>query len=284
MMGTFNNREIAGACWLVVLLAWMLPKAAVRKSLGGVLQAFFQRKILASVCIMALYSAAAAILLTAIDLWRVSLLKDTIVWFCASAMVMVMRFVTSRDSESIFREVLAESLTIVIVLEFLFNTYTFSLPIELVLMPVLALVVMVNALASSDKQYSEVAKITRGIQTAFGFGILAIVLIRAVSDLKALESLDTVRSIALAPLLSLLFVPCLYILVLISQYELVFMRLDVGAEKDHRVKRYARRRILMHVGLSMKKVRHLLREHLIDLTHIQTEADVDRIVAQATDS
>ena len=284
MIGPFNNREIATALWLLVLLALVLSKADVRKSLAGVLGAFFHYKILASVCLMALYTAAVVILLAAISLWNASLLKDTVVWFCVSAMAMVMRFVTSEDAENIFQKVLTENVKIVIVLEFLVNAYTFSLPAELVIVPVLALIAMLDAVAGSDNRYSEVAKITKGAQAAIGFVILAIVVKRAVSDLQTLGSLNTFRSIALAPLLSLLFIPCLYVLVVIAKYELVFLRLDFGMQKEKRLKRYARHRILMHAGLSLRKINLLLRGHSIDLMNIQTEADVDRLVDQTTDS
>jgi len=283
-MGPFNHREIATAFWLLVLLTFALRKAEIRKSLAAVLRAFFHLKILVPVCLMVLYTATAVTLLAAIGLWNVFLLKDTIVWFCVSAMAMTIRFVTSDDAENIFHKVLTDSIKIVIVLEFIVNTYTFSLPAELIIMPVLTLIVIVDAVAGSDKEYSAVAKVTKGALTVVGFVILAIIVYHAISDLQTLHSLNTVRSIALAPLLSVLFSPFLYVMVLISKYELVFLRLDFGMEKERGLKRYARRRILMHAGFSLKKLQLLLRNHAVDLIHIQTEADVDRLVQPRTDS
>jgi len=284
MIGPFNNREVATAFWLVVLLALVLSRTGARESLAWGLRAFFHYKILAGISLMALYTAGVVRLLAAISLWNASLLKDTIVWFCASAMAMLIRFVTSKDDEHIFRKVLTENVTIVVVLEFLVNAYTFSLPAELVIVPLLALIVALGASAMSDKQSSDVAKVAKGTQAAIGFTILAIVVKRAVSDLRVLASFNTIRSIALAPLLSLLFVPCLYVLVLMARYDEAFARLDRGVKKDKRLKRYARHRILMHVGLRLRKINHILRDHSIDLANIQTEADVERLVDQTTDS
>lgn len=277
-MGPFNNREIATAFWFLVFLAFALQKANIRKSLAAVLRASFHLKILVAICLILLYTTAAVMLLTAIGLWDLSLLKNTIVWFCVSATAMTMRFVTSDDLENIFPKVLTDTIKIVIILEFLVNTYTFSLPAKLVIMPVLTLIAIVGVVASSDKKYSVVSKVTKGVQTVVGFVVLAIVVNRAISDLQTLHSLDTVRSIALAPLLSLLFSPFLYVMVLISKYELVFLRLDLGIEKERRLKQYARRRILMHAGLSLRKLQDLLRNHAVDLMHVQTEAHVDRLV------
>ncbi|WP_338834801.1 hypothetical protein MHLNE_11110 [Moorella humiferrea] len=277
-MGPFNNREIATAFWVIVFLAFSLRKADIRKSFAAVLRAFCQFKILLSVFLMVLYTVAVVRLLAAIGLWKVSLLKDTIVWFCVNAMAMMIRFVTSDDAENIFQKVLTDSFKIVIVLEFLVNTYTFSFPTELVLVPILTLIAMVDVIASSDEKYSAVAKITKWVQMVISFVILAIVVNRAISNFQTLLSLDTFRSIALAPLLSLLFTPFLYVMVLISKYELVFLRLNFGLEKERGLKRYARRRILIYAGLSLRKLQHLLRNHAGDLMHIQTKADVDRLV------
>jgi len=274
----FNNREIATAFWIIVFLTFALRKADIRKSFAAVLRAFCQFKILLSVCLMVLYTGAAVMLLAAIGLWNVSLLKDTIVWLCVNAMAMMMRIITSDDAENIFRKILTDSFKIVIVLEFLVNTYAFSLPTEFVFVPILTLLAMVDVFVRSDEKYSAVAKMTQRAQMVIGIVILAITVSRAISNFQNLLSLDTFRSIALAPLLSLLFTPFLYVMVLISKYELVFLRLNFGMEKERGLKRYARRRILIYAGLSLRKLQHLLRNHAGDLMRIQTEADVDRLV------
>ncbi|WP_338825518.1 hypothetical protein MHOCP_10940 [Moorella humiferrea] len=148
----FNNREIATAFWFIVFLAFALRKADIRKSFMAVLRAFCQFKILLSVFLMVFYTLAVVRLLAAIGLWKVSLLKDTIVWLCVNAMAMMIRFITSDDAENIFQKVLTDSFKCIIVLEFLVNTYTFSLPTELVLVPILALIAMVDVIASSDEK------------------------------------------------------------------------------------------------------------------------------------
>lgn len=276
--GPFNNREIATVFWLLIFLVWALQKANIRKSLFVVLRSCFRPKILILVYLMALYTAAVVIVLAAIDLWNASLLKDTIVWFCFTAMGMMIRSVTSNKTEDIFRTVLGDSIKIVIVLEFLVNTYTFSLPAELAIVPVLTFVAMLGAFTSSHKQYAVVAKIIKRMQTIIGLVILVIVARRSISDLQTLRSLDTLRGIALTPFLSLLFSPFLYIAALVSKYELMFLRLNFGMKKEEKLKRYARRRIFMNAGLNQRKVQHFLSDHAIDLMDIQTEDDVDRLI------
>ena len=173
-MGPFNTREIAAAFWFLVFLAWVLSKADIRRSLGQLLRGFFRYKILTPLFVMALYTSAAVWLLAGFHLWTASLFKDTILWFCATAIAMMMRFMTSDDADNMFKVVVVKSITIVIVLEFLVNAYTFSLPVELVIVPVFALIAMLDALASSDNRYSDVASIIKGVQGVVGTIIIAV--------------------------------------------------------------------------------------------------------------
>lgn len=282
MYGSFNNREIASALWLLVFLIWTLQTATVRKSIVDVVRIFFSFNIIVPVCLMALYSAVSIVLLSAASIWKIALLKDTIVWFCVSAIPMMMRGVLARDDENIFVKILVDSFKVAILLEFLVNTYTFSLPAELAITLLVTLIAIVGIVASSDKKTSGVARFSQGMQTIIGLIILCVVFSRAISDLRNLTSLDTVRSIILIPLLSTLLSPFIYIVVLISKYELIFLRL--GTEKDKRLKRYARRCIILHVGFSLTRLHLLLRSSTFDLMHIQTEADIDRLLQSSTDS
>ena len=191
---------------------------------------------------------------------------------------MMIRTNTSDEAENILQNILVDSIKIVIFLEFLINTYTFSLPVELVIVLVLGLIAMVDVVANLDEKYSPVAGLTKRVQTVVGFLILGIALSRAIADLQNLYSLDTVRGVTLAPLLSLILSPFLYVMVLLSKYKLLFLRIELGIEKEKGLKWYARRRILMHAGLSLRQVQHLLKNHASDLMRVQTKADVDRLL------
>jgi hypothetical protein len=199
-------------------------------------------------------------------------------WFCISAMAMMMRFTTSDEVENIFHKILGDSIKVVIILEFLVNTYTFSLPAELIILPILALIAMFDTVASLDKKYFAVTRLTKGIQAVVGLVILVIALSRAIYDLRNLQSFDTVRNIALAPLLSVMFSPFLYVMVLVFKYEDMFIWLDFVIGKEKMLKRYAKRCIMMHAGFSLRKLQQIRKNHGLDLMHIQTKADVDRLM------
>ena len=125
-MGPFNNREIAIFIWLLLFIAFVLRKADVRKSLKTLVWTFCKIQILTVVSLMLLYVVLIVLVLRAVGVWEFTLFKDTVVWFCA-ALGMMMRFNISDKAENVFRKVLVDSVKVVILLEFLVNTYTFSL-------------------------------------------------------------------------------------------------------------------------------------------------------------
>ncbi len=60
--------------------------------------------------------------------------------------------------------------------------------------------------------------------------------------------------------------------------QLIFAFFKNG--KPPPLKRYARRRIIIYAGLSLKRLQYLQRNHLVDLLRVMTEQDVDQILVQ----
>ncbi len=124
-MSHFNNREIAIGIWLTIFIFYALSKKDVRKSIKGVFIIFFDKKIILSVLLAAIYTVWNVYVLNSINLWNFSLVKDTIFWVCFVGIVMEFRFITSNADQSLFKNTIIDNLKIIIVLEFIVNTYTF---------------------------------------------------------------------------------------------------------------------------------------------------------------
>jgi len=280
-MGPFNTREIASAFWLLIFAIWALCKPEIQKAIGHVAQSFFHLKILVPILLMAANVWAITAGLKAIGIWQADLLKDTILWFCFGAIAMLARFVTADRPGNTFRETMADTLKVVILVEFLVNTYTFSLPVELGLVPLLSFVAILGATADTKEEFKAVSKVLKVASAILGMTILAAAGNRAWADWQNLESLDTLRSVALAPILSVSLLPFLYLLVLYVKYEIIFVRLNFGPPMSHGLKRYAHMRILMHVGLHLGRLENLLDGHMADLAFARTESEVDRALLMA---
>ncbi len=275
----FNNREIATAICLMAFAIWALARSDVRKSIARVFRILVNRNVLACLAAMLLYTAAIITVLYAVGFWHLAMIKDAVLWFCCIAFVMVLRFVTSRDDERILRQVFVDNVKLVIVLEFLIGTYVMPLPAELVFVPFVTILVMVDSYARRDATYALLAKCTGFLVAVTGFAILGFAVSRAIGDYRNLGSMDTVRSIVFLPLMSILFVPFVYGLVILVTYESIIARLKLGPEKGSEVVRYAKCRILFHHGLSLRRLRAFVKQRQFELMQIQTKDDVDRMLA-----
>jgi hypothetical protein len=274
----FNNREIATAIWLTLFAAWILTKSDLRKSLAAVIRSFLAWKILASFAAMALYGTLIVLALFAIGFWQPAMIKDTVEWFLFTAVAMQMRFAISRDNVKILRYVFFDNVKIIIVVEFILNTYVMPLPAELVLVPIITFLTSIMTVAQMDEKHALIAKASMLVLGTVGFVVLGFAVLRAISDYRSLGTMNTVRSIAFPPLMSILLVPFIYVMLCVYAYDEAFIRLTIGREKTSKVVRYAKRRIFFHCGLSLRKLRDLTSRPR-EMMRIESNEDVDRLLS-----
>ncbi len=276
-MGSFSNREIATALWLAAFLAYALPRGHAYRSVAALLRSFFRAKVQLLVWLMVLYSAISVALLAMVGLWDLSLLRDTIMWFCVVAIGLLFRYTTSK-AQYTFRRILTDAIAFTVVLAFVVSKYTLSLPVELILVPIVTLLTMTVAYGRAKPEFAVATKMAQWVLAATGLALLAYASVRAFSNLPSLVTMDTVKSIALEPLLTLMAVPFLYGVSFAVTYEAVFIRLGFFQKMDSQTRRYAHRRIRAYAGLSLGKLQHLLDKHGMDLARASTKDDVDKLV------
>jgi hypothetical protein len=156
-----------------------------------------------------------------------------------------------------------------------------TLPAELVFVPFVTIIVMLDTVAKFNEKHAAVSRLTSFLLGIIGVVILSFVTLRAIGDFQNLGSMNTVRTIAFPPLISIAFVPFIYALVIIVAYENIFMRLAFGPTKAPDVVRYAKRRILLHCGLSLRRLRAFAKRPSYEIMQIESVADVDRLFPAA---
>lgn len=278
-MNNFTNREIAIAIWVFLIFILILFKREIRIQLFNLLKLFFKTKIVTSIVLMITYTAGIIFLLKMVNFWNISLLKDTVYWFCFAGAVTSFNFVISKEDQNLFRKIIIDNVKIVIIIEFIVNTYTFSLGVELFLIPFLILITIITEVSTKkDDEYSSVAKLMQGLQTIIGVIILIFAMSNVISDYKSLGSLDTLKSFLLPFILYILFFPFIYFFSLFVNYGQLFSRLDLGCEKSKKLKRHAKIKIIQHCLFSLKKVKKALDMNIYNLMAIRNEEDVEEMI------
>lgn len=222
MIGPFTTREVAIAFWLGVIVLSVLLVKKLRPGAVQVIRTALHPKIVLPILLLALYTACITWGLWKIGAWKVSLLKDTVIWFLFSCLGAVFSLVTSKPQQQPFRRIARDQISLLVPIEFVLNTYTFHFAVELVLIPVLTFLAMVQVVSLHKGTAPEVAKLSAALQGTILLTIVAMVTVRLVTDLDTLQWDNTLREVTLPVTLTLLTLPALFLLVLYSKYELCF--------------------------------------------------------------
>lgn len=278
-MSLLSNREIAIAVWLILAFAYYSSKGDVRLGFLRVISAFLQPIILIGVGLMIIYTLGIVVVLSIFNFWDVTHLKGTIIWFCFTATVLVLNYLTTESSENAFANAIKNNVKLTIAIAFIITTYTFSLVVELVMIPLGTLIVSLDAFSLTRKEYSDVAKLTTSLVTVIGFAYLFSAMYGAATDYEKFLSIVTLKNFLLAPVLSVSFLPFIYVSMLVNIYFRIFRRLKSGREKERSLNQYAKRKIILHCRLSVTRTNGFLSANSLELMRIRSKDDVDRLTA-----
>jgi len=159
-LNLFTTRELAIIIWAAVFIIWALSQKNMRASIFSLFKVFFKRQIMIAFFSMFLYLAAIVYLFAQIQFWEIASLKDTFFWLLGTAFVLFMNLNRVQEDSLYFRKIVSDNLKLVMILIFIINFYTFNLLLELILVPLIFIIVIMNAVAEVKKEYLPVRKLT----------------------------------------------------------------------------------------------------------------------------
>lgn len=175
---------------------------------------------------MLLYLGAIIYFLYFIQLWEASLFKDFIFWLLTSAFVMLLNFNNLKSIQD-FKNVLLKILTINVVVDFIASNYNFSLLKELLLIPVVTFISILVIVAQQKKsENKQVLIFLNGILSYVGVVIFCYVVYKIVVSPEELFTIKNLKSFLFAPLFTILFIPFVFLTVVYSKYELIFLNIN----------------------------------------------------------
>jgi hypothetical protein len=214
-------------------------------------------KIIVPFVILIFYVFFVVLILIKIHIWNLSNLKETIYWFIFSGAITVFSTIANGKVEKPIRKIVKGLITITIALEFIVNTYVFKLPIELVLVPILAILTMMYTYASLKAEYKRVEKFLGSLLAIIGIAILIQALIQVYQDFDKFGHIDTFIDFILPPILTISILPATYVLMLYSCYELIFTHINFLLDNDKEMRRYAKKFLILHYHFRVWKVKNM---------------------------
>lgn len=256
-MDILNNREIAVALWILVILVYVFSSskmAAVRNAFKGVLAALFIRKIMLVLCLMVAYMAIIIYWLSALELWNFEQLKNTVFWCISVGFMSLFKLEEIKKDKLFFRHSVLDNLKLLAILQFVVGVYTFSLCVEVLLFPVLALLGAMLAIAETDEKHHQVKIILEYCLTSFGVVLIIYTLYMLITNFGEFGKEKTAYDFFIPPVLTIFYLPFIFFMLVYSTYEQVFVRLRFSIKsRFHRYAAVLFAFILFNVRLSSSR-------------------------------
>lgn len=220
---SFSNREIAIILWLVVAVIFAVIVAF--KEVFSVVKMLFSKVFLPFYLIFAIYFTSIIYWLNSSNIWEVSLYKDFIFWFFTTATV---SFFKANDVNS-WRQLNSLVLHVFswnLIVEFLIDTYNFTLVFEIIFIAIMAFIGILFALASHHKEkegYPAVAKLLNIFLSAAGCALLVYAMTQFVTNYKEVVNISSLKSFLFSPVFTLLSSPFIILTVFFIKYENMFL-------------------------------------------------------------
>ena len=246
----FNNREIAIGLWVIVAVILLLFTKVAREFLKTALPILFCKKFVVFYIVFLSYLAVVLYVLNWAEWWDFELLKDTIFWVLFVELPLFTKAIEKADGTHFFRKLLKDNAAISVIIEFFVGFWTFSLTVELIIVPATVLISALYAIASMDKKHLSAKRFFEVLFAVWG----VVIFINAISCLfispGEFFSLDTLKSLLL-PLVLLTFnLPVVYGLALYNMYEQVFIRVK-GIKQERRKMKW---QVIRFAGLSLSRI------------------------------
>ncbi len=252
MLELFTTREISIGIWVIIIIILLLLGKNTRKSLKALVGAAL--KLWSPFLFILLYAAIITYVIASNELWSNVYIKDVILWVLFVGVPLCFRAVNKNADENYFKEELVKAFKLTALVEFFVNYYTFSLGVELVILPIVSFIVLLDVLAEKE-QYKNAKILIDLVITGIGIVLLYQTISSIVFNIHNLKIMNIAITLLLPCVYTCLFIPVAYLLLIVSKYQLIFIRMqrkEKGLDEIIKLKR--RIKIILICRLSLRRV------------------------------
>lgn len=269
-----DNREMAIAIWLAVFFVWAISQRSIRESFISVIKALTQKVIFISTLLLVVYVGTMIYFFCFIGLWKLSFLGDTIVWLLGVAFVMFININEFTQDDHLKKAVL-DNLKFAVFLEFVVNLYVFDFWIELILVPCLVVIGVLLGVSTTNPENKPIESCLTKIVTIIGLGFIIFALYNIIFDFQGFASINNLKEFFLPLVLTVGFLPYIYLLALYITYNQIFQRLK-HLIKSSSLAKYTKRKTVIAFHLNLKALNKWSRK--IVLLEFDSKEDIARAI------
>jgi hypothetical protein len=219
-----NTREWASVFWAVVLIVGGVATPFVRRAFAPVLRTFFGFWQL-QVALMAFLGWAGLVCYVGslLGAWSTALLKDTVAWIVVYGFASVFSASRAAKEEHFFRRSALAALSVSALMQFLLNLHTFHFVVELFLLPVVAFLLLLEAVAGMDSKTRPAQNLVNGLLVVLGVWVIIATARGLFDSWRGIDPEETGLAFAFSIWFPLAMLPFVYALSLVMTYQTVLM-------------------------------------------------------------
>ena len=235
-----NNREVAIVICALLALVAMCLKRDIRGAMLEVSKAFLNRHFLVFFSLAFLWMAVCVYGLYRVDLWGYENLKTTIVWGVTFAFSSMFNLSRIRTEKYFFSDLVRGVVRPTAVVVFITGLYSFSLWIEIFLVPFVVFLSLLSAVSSREEKNAMLSKVLERLVVVVGVAYLANAAYEMLSNVSSFATASNFKDFFGPIILTFMFFPFLYLFGLYGAYDSAFAQIDLRL-KDEKIAAYAKR-------------------------------------------
>lgn len=136
---------------------------------------------------------------------------------------------------------------------------------------------MMEAFSKTKSEYEPVRKLFSFIVGVIGLLLIYFVSKNLIADYESLFTINNFLSLLTPILLSLLFLPFLYLVTLYTTYENLFVRFEILLKQNPEFIKPLKRKVLVTNNFNLSKLRVFIENSRMKLTKVSTKNDIDNL-------
>ena len=168
-----NNRQLSIIAWTAVALAFAMAHSGVRTSIKSLARSLLAPMLLVPIAGFLLSIWMSLVAGKAVGVWNSNLSTDTLFWIVGSGTVLFGSFDDAHRDPQFFRTKVGQVLGVTVLVGVILEVSILPLAAELVLVPGVAIVALLTAVARLKKEQAQVARLANGCLVIIGLAILA---------------------------------------------------------------------------------------------------------------
>jgi hypothetical protein len=210
-----NTRETAALVWIVLALGIALVNSSLRVIVVGAAKLATKPFVTILLATTTLLAAAVTTGLAWSGFWRTSMIPTTVAWFVGTAIVGTF----SMGGVGELRRLAARTVASTAVVVFVSNAYTFPLLVELLLVPSVVVLVTMASFADRRPEFANTRAPLKVLCVALFVGTITPTVVHFVQHVGELASADRARDFLLPFVLTVAFLPYLYLVRMVVVWQ-----------------------------------------------------------------